>query len=126
MTSKLTKVDCPKCSGRGHIEAFGHYAQGVCFGCNGAGTIKVDLEVKKASVPQETRTRCEFVLNADHETFAGLSYARLLHARNFAHNYVMCPGAKVAYPGVLDAWREFGEPHFQEAQERKLQEFYGR
>lgn len=119
-----TNVNCPKCDGRGHIEAFGHYAQGVCFCCKGRGTIAVDLTETKAELRPETVTRCEFILNADENTFAGLSFARLTNARNFAHAYVMEPGAKLAFPGVLDAWRQFGEPHFQAAQEVKLAEFY--
>lgn len=30
---------CPKCEGHGKIAAFGHVQAGVCFKCNGAGTV---------------------------------------------------------------------------------------
>lgn len=31
---------CGKCDGRGRIDAFGHYARGVCFWCDGTGKIQ--------------------------------------------------------------------------------------
>jgi hypothetical protein len=33
-------VECPRCMGRGVIEAFGHYANGVCFQCKGEGKVR--------------------------------------------------------------------------------------
>lgn len=32
---------CPKCGGRGRIDAFAHIESGVCFACGGAGKIEV-------------------------------------------------------------------------------------
>ena len=124
--TKLTKVTCYKCSGLGKIQAFSHVAAGTCFACKGTGRLSVDLTVKRAELSQDLRTKAEFILAADSVTFQGLSYERLLAARNFAHNYVMAAGAREVYPGVLDAWREHGEYHFQLAQERKLAEFYNK
>lgn len=122
--AKLTTITCPKCDGLGTIAAFGHYAQGVCFGCNGAGTLKVDLEAKKAALTPYCRERCEFILKATEETWDGLSYARLAKARDFAHSYRMAPGAREAYgASVLEAWRATGEAHFMAAQERRLAEW---
>ena len=31
---------CGKCDGRGRIDAFSHYAGGVCFWCNGSGVVE--------------------------------------------------------------------------------------
>ena len=31
--------DCPRCFGKGRINAFSHVIAGVCFKCNGVGTI---------------------------------------------------------------------------------------
>lgn len=39
--SKKEIVDCPKCSGAGRIQAFGHYAAGVCFECGGVGRFAI-------------------------------------------------------------------------------------
>jgi hypothetical protein len=33
----LVKVECMKCSGTGHIQAFNHIMGGVCFACEGKG-----------------------------------------------------------------------------------------
>lgn len=120
-----TQVKCYKCDGTGQINAFGHVANGVCFACKGAGTLMVDLENTKGTLGADFVTKCEFILNANHETFEGLSYARLFKAREFAHTYVMAKGARDAYGDtVYSAWFEFGEPHFQRAQEEKLAKFY--
>lgn len=37
MTTK--QIKCGKCDGSGKIEAFGHYDNGKCFACMGAGTV---------------------------------------------------------------------------------------
>jgi hypothetical protein len=124
--SNLTVTKCYKCSGTGHINAFNHVVNGECFACKGKGTVMVDVEARKAELSHETVVKCEFILKATEETFEGLSYVRLLAARNFAHTYVMASGARELYgETVLDAWRQHGEPHFQAAQEKKLSEFYG-
>ena len=33
----MRKVECQKCSGRGHITAYAHIHGGVCFTCGGKG-----------------------------------------------------------------------------------------
>ena len=49
MSAKLLRVDkngtkywvddvCPKCNGKGRIDYYGYYADGVCFMCGGTGT----------------------------------------------------------------------------------------
>ena len=35
-------ISCPNCSGRKHIERYGHVADGVCFLCAGNGTVIID------------------------------------------------------------------------------------
>jgi len=114
--------NCFKCDGKGYIEAFGHYAQGVCFACKGSGTLTVNVTAARGDLPADLKTKADFLLAANENTFAGLSYARLANARNFAHTYVMNAAARDVYGlSVLNAWREFGEPHFQAAQTVRLE-----
>lgn len=37
--TKQPTVECSKCDGIGVIQAFGHYAEGVCFQCKGTGRL---------------------------------------------------------------------------------------
>lgn len=37
--TKPTTFTCPRCKGKGRIDHFGHVEHGVCFACNGTGTI---------------------------------------------------------------------------------------
>lgn len=39
MATKTRTTQCPKCSGTGTVARFLDYKAGVCFDCNGAGTI---------------------------------------------------------------------------------------
>lgn len=32
-----TKRECPKCKGKGRIDAYAHVKRGECFRCNGTG-----------------------------------------------------------------------------------------
>lgn len=40
MSNTVKTFECGKCSGTGRIEAFGHYDNGKCYGCMGAGTVE--------------------------------------------------------------------------------------
>lgn len=35
------KYTCPKCSGTGVVQRFGHVKNGICFDCDGTGQISV-------------------------------------------------------------------------------------
>ena len=35
----MITFECPRCLGKGHIKAFTHVLGGVCFKCNGTGTV---------------------------------------------------------------------------------------
>ena len=113
------KMACPKCSGRKHLEVFSHVANGICFQCNGSGT--VEYKEYKNQISPENQYKAEYILASTPETWKGLSYARLFKARNFAHGGW---GLSQAYPGMLAHWREVGEPEFLRAQERKLEAYY--
>jgi DnaJ-class molecular chaperone len=45
-----TVFDCGKCSGKGYINGLTHYANGVCFQCDGSGKIDFKTLTKKASI----------------------------------------------------------------------------
>lgn len=52
----MTTISCPKCSGLGFIQMYGHVANGVCFSCNGKGTITAKLDRKpRAPVTAERK-----------------------------------------------------------------------
>ena len=36
----MSKVTCPKCQGTGFVEGFAHVKNGVCFDCDGTGSIE--------------------------------------------------------------------------------------
>ncbi len=123
MTDKIEIQDCPKCSGRGVIEAFAHYADGVCFCCKGAKKISVNITKLIAQVGPERRKKAEFILAATAETFetSFWTYAKLEAARTFCHGGW---GLGEAYPELHAHWFATGEAAFQAAQEVKLAEFY--
>ena len=55
-------IPCPKCNGTGYLECFSHYANGVCFCCNGNKTIEYDRAAVIAKLSDETREKAEWVL----------------------------------------------------------------
>lgn len=111
-----TMVECFKCSGRGHIEAFSGIANGVCFRCKGVGKVKASIKpevVKPLNAYQERMIAA--ITTGDME---GLTFGQLSELRDFAH----WPVKQV--PNLLAVWRERGEDLFMAAQEEHLEEFY--
>ena len=118
-----TQVKCPKCSGHGTITAFGHVADGVCFMCEGAKFISVDLMAKRSKLHVETVKKADWVMASTADSYAKLSFEKLLKIRNFCH---MGWGLQEAYPQILSHFREVGEPAFQVAQNEKWNEMHSR
>ena len=116
-----TNIECPKCAGAGHISAFSHYANGVCFCCNGTKVVAVDLDEKKAELSEDTIKRAEWIINSTSASYTKLGYNTLLRIRNFAHGGF---GLQQAYPNLLSCYREHGEQSFQASQEVKLAELH--
>ena len=50
--AKITTT-CDRCDGQCHIQGFGHYANGTCFLCHGAGVRKVTPYVAPAQTPEQ-------------------------------------------------------------------------
>jgi len=55
-------IPCDKCEGKGYINGFNHYANGVCFQCAGNGTCehtpyqqKMTAEMEKARILTDAR-----------------------------------------------------------------------
>jgi hypothetical protein len=67
------KGPCAKCDGRGRIDAFAHYANGVCFWCNGTGEIEGAAE-QPAPAPVERVVVLS--LKVDGEVFEVISNPR--------------------------------------------------
>jgi len=115
------RIKCQKCDGCGYIEAFGHYAQGVCFDCGGAGTVEVDLDAIRAKLSDDNRRKAEWVIASTPASYERLGYGKLAKIRDFCH---AGGSLQVAFPGLLDHWFAVGEAAFQAAQERRLEAFY--
>lgn len=109
------KVNCPKCDGKGHISGFGHIANGVCFMCNGAKEIEVDLDELRSEISEGNRIKAEWILNSTPESYEGLSFAKLNKIREFAHGGW---GLQEAFPGLLEHYKRVGEDAFMAAQDR--------
>lgn len=43
----MAKFECPKCMGKGRINAFAHIESGVCFKCQGKGFVEQKSAPKK-------------------------------------------------------------------------------
>ena len=113
----MWSVTCWKCGGKGQIEAFGHYANGVCFQCKGSGVARNNTEAEQAKLSESTRRKANWILASTEASYAGLSYGKLLKIRNFSHGGF---GLQEAYPTLRDHWFAVGEPAFQAAQEDRL------
>ena len=109
----MIAVECPKCAGAGHIDAFRGIANGVCFRCAGNKTVMVRKGAIKPIPPMTdyTRKMIETIQTAD---LSGLTYGQLMTLRDFAH--WPCPHC----PTILADWRGRGEEFFQAAQEERI------
>ena len=111
------QVTCPRCEGHGHIQAFGHYADGICFLCWGKKTITIDRQALIAKISPENRKKAEWIMASTPESYKGLSYSKLHKIMDFAHGGW---GLTEAYPTMQSHWSEVGAPAFFAAQEKKL------
>jgi hypothetical protein len=82
MGNSKTKYACGKCDGAGRIEAFGHYDNGKCFACMGAGWV----EGRSYSAMQVAR------MNAGH-TVGALEDAIAENVNNLSWVTHMCKRA---------------------------------
>jgi hypothetical protein len=49
MASKKVQVECVNCNGKGKLRHFSHYANGICFWCNGSGKLWIDADTTDES-----------------------------------------------------------------------------
>ena len=110
-------VKCPNGCVNGYIGAFAHVANGVCFCCNGKGTIEIDRAKQIAKLSDYARTKADWVMRSTEEDYVNLSYAKLSAIRNFCHGGW---GLQEAYPDLLNHFREVGAAAFFQAQDEKL------
>ena len=117
---------CDKCEGKGYINGFGHYANGVCFLCAGNGTRLVTPYEQKISAEMAERITAAAVENDKRAAFiarhdgveprlvagwfakmdADKVYAIRQHCAPMP-GHDDAPGARVCYwaaSTVLDAW----------------------
>ena len=110
MSNKVA-YECPRCCGKGNIQAFSGIMGGVCFKCN--GSVKCYGKPSKRQLPivsDAAKRSYNTIKTGDLES---MSYRQLLSLRNDAHwNY---DGTEIE--DILKVWKERGEVHFQDAQE---------
>jgi hypothetical protein len=83
----MKTVTCPKCCGNRRFETLSHICSGVCFQCNGAGTVTVKPAKKteqQIADEQLTARRREFVLSLTPGKIASLTWKQLHGAATFA------------------------------------------
>jgi hypothetical protein len=119
MTTK--KINCPKCDGKGYIAGLSHYANGVCFCCNGAKTVTVNITNLQSKLSADCRKKAEWIMASTEASYANLSYTKLAAIRDFAHGGW---GLQEAYPEMRNHYFEVGEAAFQSAQNEKLARYY--
>ena len=120
-TNKTTKITCPKCDGSKNLNWCSHVENGVCFGCNGTGTIEVDLDAKRRELSDHSRTCAEWIMASTADSYKNLSWSMLNKARDFAHSNR--GGVQEAFPEMLNHFREVGDPVFFARQEDRLAEW---
>lgn len=116
-------IDCPKCDGKGFIDGLSHYANGICFCCNGKKVVTVDTEKLKSKISDSSRRKAEWIMASTEDSYRNLSFAKLSAIRDFAHGGW---GLQEAYPGMLAHYRSVGEWAFQKAQDEHLAAFYSK
>ena len=120
MMSEKTTIECPKCLGKGKLPEYGHIANGDCFGCDGKGTIQIDLNALTSKLSDETRTRAEWVMQSTTDSYKKLSYSRQLKIRDFVHSGF---GLQEAFPQIIDHWFDVAGSTFTTAQDEKLSQW---
>jgi hypothetical protein len=88
----MKTVTCPKCCGNRRFETLSHICSGVCFQCNGAGTVTVKPAKKteqQIADEQLTARRREFVLSLTASKVARLTWKQLHGAATFATSCVV-------------------------------------
>ena len=66
--AKVT-IECDRCEGKGYINGFGHYANGVCFLCAGNGTRLVTPYEQKISAEMAERIAAAKIENDKRAAF---------------------------------------------------------
>ncbi len=119
MKDAKVKVECPRCCGKKTINGFQHIQNGICFQCNGAGTLLVSAVEAKEMGPTEYQIKCaEWILNCTEEQLIKLTFRQISKARDFAHSRTS------GYSTLLEIWREKCETVFQAKQADKLEAYY--
>lgn len=125
-TIEVKTVKCWKCDGKKVISTFHHYANGVCFGCNGTGTMKVKVTAEKiAAMGEDTRRKCEWMLKATVEQVEKMSWKQIRACMDFCHLYVMNAEAREIYGySVKEAFERVARPHYARLQNERAEAFW--
>jgi RecJ-like exonuclease len=60
-------MQCPKCGGTGYIAAYSYVAGGLCFCCNGKGTVDKVMRERKSRTPQTPERKAELAAKRERE-----------------------------------------------------------
>ena len=106
-------VECPKCIGNKKINAFNHIASGVCFQCNGSGTIQIDSTFRSIKATARQKTQLAWIVNATAAQWSKLTFAQIKEARLVAKSEVAIR-ANVAWPTIAeDAFQSMQNQQYQ-------------
>jgi hypothetical protein len=106
-------VECPKCIGNKKINAFNHIASGVCFQCNGSGTIQIDSTFRNVAATATEKKQLAWIVNATPAQWAKLTYAQIEKARSLAKSEIAIR-ADVVWPSIAeDAFQSMQNQQYQ-------------
>lgn len=70
-------VECQRCSGNGHINAFSHIQGGVCFSCGGSKVktvrVKSEATLKREALKREQKEAYHKAVRAENDRKAALA-----------------------------------------------------
>lgn len=118
-TTQAGRVTCGRCGGDGRLVAFSHVKGGVCFQCEGLGTVACGAAKYRRKTDPILFKKCDWLIASTPASFIGLSYERLSAMFEFAHKYGSNRELYDTYgETVYEAFRnQGGEAAFFKAQE---------
>jgi hypothetical protein len=108
---------CPKCLGKGRVDAFNHISGGTCFRCHGRGEIVVPVsdfvkEVKNHDVYVKVR----WLIKASDKTITSIPFEKLEDIRKWCRSETAA-----RFDFVFGLWLKRFEGVYQAKQQEKFE-----
>jgi len=118
----MSLVECPKCGGQGWFKEYSHIASGTCFKCGGAGKVDPKTIVERnrgeCKLTDEDyeldQRRIDFILNAEDEHIASMSWKQIWKARQFVMNGAVHEEKTLTQEMLEETWHNRFEKRFLE------------